>query len=279
MKNLALQMLLAVLFFSASAQKILVEKTYRPDSKANLNNLSEVQIDKSSNEMRLFFITKSTEKRMKADLLYFDLDFNFLKDEKIEEEYEKMKTTYKLSWDICPEDKQPLLTVEANLTGQAVFKKGYIWNYYNWNTGWCEDKFKVEDKVKPKGEAGEKIKLVLWWSDRDVMKYQRTGTVPAGRGYVARAKVGRVRDLVDDKGNVVFLGLVYDKKDLKNNGKNYIIQKYDASLLEKIAENELNFDKIAIPLVNQTLYNGNVGILFRLQGGGYEYVEININAC
>lgn len=260
------------------SQKIMVEKTYRPDSKANLTNLSEVQIDKAANEMKLFFITKSTEKRMKAELLYFDLDFNFLKNEKIEEEFEKLKTTYKLSWDICPEDKKPLLTLEPNLTGQAVFKKGYIWNYYNWNTGWCEDKFKVEDKVKPKGEAGEAIKLVKWWSDREVLAYQRTGTVSVGRGYVARAKVGKIRDLMEDNGNVVFLGLYYDRKDPKNNGKKYTIQKYDASKLEKIIDNDLTFESKAIPLVTKLLYNGNMAILFRLNNGTYEYIEINFDA-
>jgi len=279
MKRKYVLLLGLLMSFSAFSQKILVEKNYQPDSKANLVNLSEVQVDKANNSMTLFFITKATEKRMKAELMYFDLDFNFIKNEKIEEDFEKMKTTYKLSWDVCPEDKKPLLPLETNpVSGQAVFKKGYIWNYYNWNTGWCEDKFKIEDKVKPKGDDGEAIKLVNWCSDREVLAYQRTGTVVAGRGYVARAKVGRVRDLMEDNGNVIFLGVFYNKKDYENYGKKYTIQKFDASKLEKVTETPLNFDVKAIPLISKILYNGNMAYLFRLANNTYEYIEINFNA-
>src|SRR5690554_1402967 len=131
-----------------NGQKILKETTFDPDGKAKISNLSEVQVDEANNQMTLFYLTKSTNKKVKAEILYFDLEFNFIRAESVEEDVDRMREKYhlKFSLNFCPETKEPLLSVEANLfTGQTTFKKGYIENYYNWSTGYCDNRFNVEE--------------------------------------------------------------------------------------------------------------------------------------
>jgi hypothetical protein len=279
----ALTIVFGLLSSLAFAQTILKEATFDPSGKAKITNLTEVQFDEENNEMRLFFLTKSTAKRVKGEVLYFDLDFNYQKTENIEEDLEKVRTKYKLrfSLNFCPEDKEPLLTIEPNLfTGQVVFKKGYIQRFYNWNVGWCEDRFKIEDRVKPRGDDGEKIKLVTWWTKNDIFNYQKTVT-NVKYGYATttytQKRGGAVRQLLDgENGDAVFVGLISEKGSVKENlGKNYTIQKFSASKLEKLGETKLDFEVPAEPIYKKILLNGNAALVFYREDGKYEYVEIN----
>jgi len=270
--------------YGAFAQTIVKEATFDPEGKANISNLTEVQVDKEKNEMKLFFLTKSTEKKMKAEVLYFDLDLNFLRNENIEEEFEKIKVKYKfrLSLDLCPESKEPLLVVEPNFSGQTVFKKGYIERFYNWNTGFCDDHFKVEERVKPKGDDGEKIKLVAYWSDNEIENYfRRTSFVKysywKGTTYVSY-QINKARQVMKgDAGDVVFLGLISDGIKDPNLGKRYTFQKFSVAKLEKVNEIPLNFDVTAVPIFKKFLSNGNICFVFHREDNKIEFLEVNFD--
>lgn len=267
------------------AQTVVKEATYTPKGKARITNLTEVQVDKENNEMKLFYLTKSTGKKIKAEVLYFDLDFNFLREEMMEEELDKIREKFglSLSLNFCPESRAPLLTVEPNLSGQVVFKKGYIDRYYNWNTGLCDDRFKVEDKVKPRGDDGERIKLVNYWTNNDIQTYVRSVSAVAYSYRQAQrtaqtmsAMYGRQRDLMSaEGGDVVFLGLVFDKTiaGRPNNGKSYVFQKFSVDKLEKVKEVPLNFDVPAVPIYFKILENGRIAYIFYRSDKKYEYIE------
>jgi hypothetical protein len=279
-------MLLFGLHLGISAQTILKETTYDPAGKANISNLQEVIIDKENNELRMIFLTKQTSRKLKGELMTFDLDFNFKNSDKFEEELERMRSRFRFSLNLCPESREPLLALEANnFTGQAVFKKGFIERYYNWDAGWCDDRFKIEERVKPRGDDGEKIKLVAWWTKNDVVKYQalRTNTKYSYQGggvtqvTHTQRRSGRVRDLTSaENGDAVLVGLISEKGLVKENlGKNYTIQKFSATKLEKLAETALNFAIPAVPIKNQLLESGNMALVFYREDGKYEYVEVN----
>lgn len=269
-----------------SAQTILKESTYDPAGKANIANLQEVIIDKENNELRMIFLTKQTSRKLKGEVMTFDLDFNFKNTEKFEEELERMRARFGFSLNLCPESREPLLALEANtFTGQAVFKRGFIERYFNWDAGWCDDRFKIEERVKPRGDDGEKIKLVTWWTKNDIVKYQalRTNTKYSYKGdgvtqvTHTQRRSGRVRDLTSaENGDAVLVGLISEKGLVKENlGKNYTAQKFSATKLEKLAETPINFAVPAIPIKSQLLESGNMALLFYREDGRYEYIEIN----
>ena len=268
------------------AQTILKETTFDPAGKANIANLQEMIIDRENNELRLIFLTKQTSRKLKGEVMTFDLDFNFKNTEKFEEELERLRARLGFSLNLCPESREPLLALEANmLTGQAVFKRGFIERYFNWEAGWCDDRFKIEERVKPRGDYGENIKLVTWWTKNDILKYQalRTNTKYSYQGggvtqvTHTQQRSGRIRDLTSaENGDAVLIGLISEKGLVKENlGKHYIAQKFSASKLEKMAETLISFAIPAIPIKSQLLESGNMATVFYREDGKYEYIEIN----
>jgi hypothetical protein len=280
----ALAGLLFLCGVSLHAQKVEKESTFNPEGKAKITNLTEVTVDKQNDRLSLFYLTKTTEKRMKAEILHFKIsDLGFINAENLEDEFEKIKAKYKLTFSLnfCPESKEPLLNVEPNpFSGQVAFKKGYIQRYYNWNTGLCDDRFKVEERVKPKGDEGEKFKLVNYWTKNEVFKYRALksynsysyNTVTTYQG-----RTGRLRELMPgNEGDVVFLALIAEKGMKNENiGKNYIIQKFSAEKLEKLSENRLDFDVMAFPLKYKVQPSGNISYIFQRADNFYEFVELD----
>lgn len=280
LQTFAAVLLVSFAIRSVYAQKIVKETTFDPEGKAKITNLSEVQVDPEKNELKLFFLTKSTGKKIKAEVLYFDLDLNFLRNENLEEEYDKVKVKYKLSLNLCPESREPLLVVEPNFSGQVVFKKGYIDRYYNWNTGFCDDRFKVEEKVKPKGDDGEKIKLINYWTNNEIENYfRRVSSVNysywKGTTYTSYLSSRARQVMRGDQGDVVFLGLISDGIKDPNLGKRYTFQKFSVAKLEKVNEIPLNFDVVAVPIFKQYLSNGNVCYVFHREDNKIEFIEVN----
>lgn len=267
-----------------NGQKILKETTFDPDGKAKISNLSEVQVDEANNQMTLFYLTKSTNKKVKAEILYFDLEFNFIRAESVEEDVDRMREKYhlKFSLNFCPETKEPLLSVEANLfTGQTTFKKGYIENYYNWSTGYCDNRFNVEEKVKPKGEDGERLKLVNYWTNNDLQQYVRSTTYNAySYGYArTNRSVHASKNVMDaDKGDVVIFAFVKEKGMAKESiGKHYVFEKFSVQTMEKTKSTKLDFPVATVPLNYKFLSNGNIAYLFQRADAKYEYVEVDFN--
>ncbi len=284
MKKVTMLFVFLGFLITTNAQKILKEAMFDPDGKAKISNLSEVQVDEENNQMTLFYITKSTGKKVKAEILYFDLDFNFIRTESIEEDIEKVREKYRLKFSInfCPESREPLLTVEANLfTGQTTFKKGYIENYLNWSTGYCDNRFKVEEKVKPKGEDGERLKLVNYWTNNDVQKYVRSTTYNAySYGFTTTFRSPQSgKDIMSaEKGDVVICAFVKEKGMAKESiGKNYVFEKFSVQTMEKTKSTKLDFPVAALPLHYKFLTNGNIAYLFQRADAKYEYVEVDFD--
>jgi hypothetical protein len=267
-----------------NAQKVIKEVTFDPEGKAKITNLSEVQIDEANNSMRLFYLTKSTERKVKAEILYFDLDFNFIKSENFEEDLEKVREKYNLrwgwAWQFCKEDSQPLLRVESTPSAQAVFKKGYIDSYWNWYTGFCDDKFKVEEKVKPKGEDGERLKLLNFWTNNELQEYVRqTSTVYSHGGLTYASRTSRPAKTVMDatKGDVVICASVIDKKNKAEFGMHWVFDKFSAATLERTKSTPLDFPVAAAPLGYKFLSSGNVAYMFQRADNKFEYIEVEFD--
>lgn len=284
MKRRLLTLVFAMMGFTTlKSQQVLKEATFDPSGKAKITNLSEVKIDKANNQMTLFYLTKSTDRKVKAEILYFDLDFNFVKAENIEEDLEKVREKYKLTWgwgwSSCKDASEPLLTVEANaFTGQVVFKKGYVRTYYNWYTGFCDDEFKVEEKVKPKGEDGERMKLLNYWTNNELQAYVRKTSVGGiGYGYSARTYRPAKTVMNAEKGDVVICAAVVDKKNRAETGKHYVFEKFSAATLEKSKSTPLDFPVAAAAIKHTILSSGNVAYLFQREDKKYEYVEVEFD--
>lgn len=281
MKKRLLALVLAMVgFTSVKAQQILKEATFDPEGKAKITNLSEVQIDEANNQMVLYYLTKSTDRKVKAEILYFDLDFNYIKTENFEDDIEKVRAKFKLNWGWawsgCKDASEPLLKVEANfMTGQVVFKKGYIRSYYNWYTGFCDDEFKVEDKVKPKGEDGEKMKLLNYWSNNELQSFVlRSSAGGYGYGYSVRTYRPALKAMNAEKGDVVICASVVDKKNRKETGMHYSFEKFSAATLEKTKSTPLDFPAAAAAISYKFLTSGNIAYLFQRDDKKYEYVEV-----
>lgn len=287
-KVLLLALFLTSGIILSSAQKIIKEATFDPSGKAKITNLKEVQIDKANNQITLYFLTKSTAKKMKAEVLYFDLDFNFIKSDNLEDDFEKIKEKYHLTFSLnfCPESKEPLLSVERVLfTDQTVFKKGYIENYFNWTTFLCDNRFHVEEKVKPKGDDGERIKLINYWSNNDIERYLRQVSYNTYGYYsitttVQTGGMGSKWVMKGDAGDVVFMGIVIETKVAAkdpNLGKKYTIQRFGIANLSKISEKPLEFPVQAAPIFHKFMTNGNQAYIFNRIDGKYEFVEIDFD--
>ncbi len=280
--------LLAVTF--ASAQKIEKEITYEPEGKADITNLENLKLDKEKNELSLFFLTKNTTKKTAAEIVHFDLSPNYLKTDNIEETYENVKTKYKAVLDPDPapakpkEERFPLLKVEPKLmTGQAVFIKGYIVPDFNWSTGISGDKFEGEEKVKPKGDDGERVKYVAHWSNNDIINYKRTRSTVARTDKYGKYVVTTSTSYQDeaqqlikgDKGDLVMLGELFTSITDPNLGKNYATIKYSVASLTKVSEIPLNFDVAAAPIYKQMLNSGNMAFIFQRLDQKLEFIELD----
>ena len=171
------------------------------------------------------------------------------------------------------------------MSGQVVFKKGYIDRYYNWNTGYCDDRFKVEERVKPKGDDGEKIKLVNYWSTNSIQNYIRSISFVAYNMRQAKnaAQItyllngGGKQVMTGNEGDVVFLGLVTGGLRDPNNCKNYTFQRFDVAKLEKTHEVSLTFDVQAVPVFHKILNNGNIAYIFQRMDNQIEFLEVDFN--
>lgn len=226
--------------------------------------------------MVMYYLTKSTGKKVKAEILYFDLDFNYIKTENYEDDIEKVRQKYHLTWGVsCGEDSQPLLSVEANMMGSVVFKKGYIDRFYNWYYGFCDSKFRVEDKVKPKGDGGEQMKLYNYWSNNDIQEYSKSFAIQNRFGKVTPI-YSISKSLMDaESGDVVICAsnvVTIDKQ--KTNGLHWVFEKYSAKTLEKIKSTALDFPVAAQPIKWQILGTGNVAYVFQRADSKYEYIEV-----
>lgn len=274
---------------SLNAQEILKEATFTPEGKADITNLKVFNVDKAKNEIVLSHLTKYNTKKSAAEIIYFDLDLNYLRTENLEEEYEKIKNKVEIKLDpastASTPERFPLIRVTANLaTGQPTFSKGYIVADYNYNSGMVGDKFDSEEKIKPNKGEEDRIKYVTHWSNNDILNYRRQVSHYASSNkysttYVSYQESDATQMIRGDKGDLVLFGavttnMIYTFKDPEI-GKKYVTQIYSVQTLTKTKETPLNFDVMAAPIYSTILYSGNIAFLFQRLDQKLEFIELD----
>ncbi len=154
MKKLLLLMLLMPMMMSA--QKLSIEKTYDISRKAKRGYLGNASFSDATRQFVLTYVTKANERKVKFENYYFDYDFNFLKEEADEMDFDKARTKYK--WFRYKGENYVVegLGVEPNLTGTLVLRKRRITYKWDWFFGGYRKKVEVLEKLKPKDEDGNK---------------------------------------------------------------------------------------------------------------------------
>ncbi|MDD5571023.1 MAG: hypothetical protein PHD97_07680 [Bacteroidales bacterium] len=146
------------LFYAgAYAQVKEAEKTYEITGKAKRGALANVDYDLQTGNYALYYVTKSNDRMAKFQIYNFDREFNFIKMDEQEVDFDKAKTQYK--WFSYKGDEYSVVgnQVEGNLTGTLVLKKKKITYSYDWILLGYHKKVDVLDKVKPKTEDGRKF--------------------------------------------------------------------------------------------------------------------------
>lgn len=166
MKTFLISLALSLFCLYAQSQQLELEKTYEISGKAKRGYLGGVEFNDESQEYALTYVTKSTNRRAKFETYVFDKDFNFLRMETEEIEYEKAKTRFKwFNFGGEEEQSMELLTVENNMMGQVVLKKGKFVNKYDWVNGVYWSSFDADEKVKPKDPEGRKLSMIAYTTD------------------------------------------------------------------------------------------------------------------
>jgi len=157
MKKVSYLLLIAVIYvIPVIGQDIEVEKIYEISGKAKRGNLGNAEFDAKTGNYILTYVTKSNVKSAKFENYRFDKDFNFIKMDQQEFEFDVAKVKFPW-WKFRGEEyKSEGITAVANLTGQLVLRKYEITYNYNWFFASYTPKYKMLDKVKMRSEEGDK---------------------------------------------------------------------------------------------------------------------------
>ncbi len=245
----------------AFAQKVELEKTYTISGKAKRGYLGGVEYDEDKGIYSLTYVTKSTAKIGRFETYKFDKDFNFIEMIEDEVEFEKARTKYKWFDYGGEEVSGDLLTVENNLVGQLVLKKGRFIRKYDWLNGGYYTDYEVNEKVKPKDPSGRKLTLVTYASDAPSAQVTYYG----GWGWLTALNTGGVKNYIDATGDVtVVCGVVPNLKDAKEGTVKYeyVTMRISAKDLTIKTEQKFEFDKPQHVVSTRLLPDGDFAILF-----------------
>lgn len=157
MKKIMLCCVAFLMLISAAlkAQTIQAEKTYEISGKAKRGTLAQVEYINSN--YVLYYVTKSTARKMKFEIYTFDKEYNFVSKVDDELEFEQAKTKYK--WFKFKKEEYVVegLSVEPNMMGTLVLKKKRVTHTFDPIFWGYRKKVEVLDKVKPKTEDGNKL--------------------------------------------------------------------------------------------------------------------------
>lgn len=158
MKNLFLITLSLCLLFSGTSfytQSIDKEVTFELDKKAKRGRLANVEIDENGN-YTLYYITKSTNSKIKFQVYTFDPNFNFVG--KVDDEIELEKVKSKYSWFPYKGEEYGVegITLNWNPAMPLKLKKKRTTYKYDWILLGYHKVVQVLDKVKPRTDDGMK---------------------------------------------------------------------------------------------------------------------------
>jgi len=206
--------LLTLLFLAQAllpfAQDIEIEKTYEISGKAKRGNLAYAEFDASTGNYLLTYVTKANAGVARFELYRFDKDFNFVKLDNQEFEFDKAKKLYPW-WKFRGETYHVEgITAMPNLTGALVLRKYNINYTYEWELTSYFPKYKMLDKVKLRSDEGDK--------------------------YFYMKSYNNVED-----GNLFVLAGLKKDDDKVNLWKNYHLMQINTSL-NVVKDLEINFD-------------------------------------
>lgn len=239
------------------AQQVELEKTYEISSKAKRGYLGGVEYDEAKQIYSLTYVTKSTAKVGKFETYKFDKDFNFI--ELVEEEVEFTKARTRYKWfDFGGEELTgELLTVENNLVGQLVLKKGKFIRRWDWINGGYYVDYDLTEKVKPKDPEGRKLTLVTYTTDAPSDRIAYYG----GWGWLGST----VKDYSAATGDVTVVCQVQpNAKDAKagNVKYEYVAMRISASDLTIKKEQKFEFPTPQHVVASRVMPNGDFAIVF-----------------
>lgn len=144
--------------FHCYGQKLTAEKTVDISKRANKGYLGNVIVDDDKQQIDLYYVTKSNNRKIKFEAYQFDYNMNLVNQFEDEQDVEKARGKY--SWfNYRGKDQYTVSGIEASsdMAGKAVFKKKEITYTYNWFTGRYNKKQKILEKLKPKSDNGKKM--------------------------------------------------------------------------------------------------------------------------
>ncbi len=161
---------ISLLMFSIGyAQQLELEKTYKISRASKRGELSGLDYDREAKTYTLTYLTdmkkKSDKYIFKYEQYVFDNDFNFIKDEELEEEADVMKKKFKW-FKFKGEDYVTYgITVNQQIMGGMVLKKKKVTHTYRWLLGGYTRKTELLEKVKPRTEEGRSYMLQQYAED------------------------------------------------------------------------------------------------------------------
>ncbi|MDX2195402.1 MAG: hypothetical protein NW207_03205 [Cytophagales bacterium] len=138
-------------------QQLDKETTKDISNKARRGFLSKVETNDATRQIDMYFTVKSKNDMIKFEKYTFDYDLNFVKEDTEELNIEQSRTKYK--WLPFKGDCYEVtgLTAEADMLGNATFKKKNVKSCYDWLVLGYYKTVKILEKVKPKSEDGKKM--------------------------------------------------------------------------------------------------------------------------
>ncbi len=271
---------------TAFAQTIELEKTYEISGKAKRGYLGGVEFDETSQIYSLTYVTKSTNKIGRFETYKFDKDFNFI--ELVEEEVEYTKAKTKWVWfDFGGEELSgELLTVENNMVGQLVLKKGKFYRKWDWLNGGYYVDYDMTEKTKPKDPEGRKLSMITYVTDAPSDQITYYG----GWSWLG----GSTKDYSAATGDVtVVCTVLANMKDAKagNVKYEYIVMRISASDLTIKKEQKFEFSTPQNVISTRILPNGDFALVFAPTGGpgmkntadpdplNFTYVRVSSTDC
>lgn len=194
-------------------QQLELSKIYEISGKAKRGYLGDVEIKQVPKEISLTFVTKSTDRKAKFEAYVFDHDFNYLRTDMEEVEFEKARLRFKWFKFKGEQYQSRGLYVEPNLMGTLVLRRKLITYKWDWFNGGYYRTVKIEEKLKPKTDDGRKL-----FYHRHA-EYE-TGNVCVLSGEKAKIKAG---------------------EDPYSHQKNFYFQSYDLNI-DKLGESTLTFE-------------------------------------
>jgi hypothetical protein len=268
----------------AVAQNVEVEKIYEISGKAKRGYLGGVEFDETSQIYSLTYVTKSTVKVGRFETYKFDKDFNFI--EMVEEEVEFTKAKTKWKWfDFGGELLSgELLTVENNMVGQLVLKKGKFYRKWDWFNGGYYVDYELTEKTKPKDPEGRKLSMITYVTDAPSDQITYYG----GWSWLGTSAT---KDYSAATGDVTIVCTVIpNAKDAKAGvvKYEYVVMRVSASDLTIKKEQKFEFSSPQTVIASKVLPNADFAMVFApVNAGkkaaidplGFTYVRISSTDC